>query len=111
MDAKGGVAVHDGDAHLNLGDLPVRVARHQALAEQLHAIVEGYREFLKALADPDDNSNDDMVRWWGDDFDTEDARIDRIVERFNRLAKKWAPRGRKLLVITQTDSHKQRLLS
>ena len=31
-DAKGGVAVQDRDAHLNLGDLAVEVPCHQALA-------------------------------------------------------------------------------
>ena len=33
-----------------------------------------------------------MVRWAGSSFDPEDARIERIVERFDQLAKKWAPR-------------------
>jgi len=32
-DAKGGVAVQDRDAHLNLRDLAVEVPCHQALAE------------------------------------------------------------------------------
>ncbi|WP_322896354.1 MULTISPECIES: hypothetical protein [unclassified Yoonia] len=33
-----------------------------------------------------------MVSWSGASFDPEDARIERIVERFDQLAKKWAPR-------------------
>jgi hypothetical protein len=33
-----------------------------------------------------------MVHWSGSSFDPEDARIDIIVERFDQLAKKWAPR-------------------
>ena len=51
-----------------------------------------YEDFLKAIADSDHEQNDDMVRWSGGTFDPEDAQIDRIVERFDRLAKKWAPR-------------------
>ncbi len=52
----------------------------------------GYEEFLEALADPDHEQHDDMVSWSGASFDPEDARIERIVERFDQLAKKWAPR-------------------
>ena len=52
----------------------------------------GYEEFLEALADPDHEQHDDMVGWSGATFDPEDARIDRIVERFDQLAKKWSPR-------------------
>jgi len=55
----------------------------------------GYEEFLVALADPDHEQHEDMVRWSGGNFDAEDAGIDRIIERFDRLAKKWAPRSRK----------------
>ena len=55
----------------------------------------GYEEFLEALADPDHEQQEDMVRWSGGDFDAEDAGIDSIIERFGRLAKKWAPRPRK----------------
>jgi hypothetical protein len=55
----------------------------------------GYEEFLEALADPEHEQHDDMVRWSGRPFDPEDAGIDRIVERFDQLAKKWAPRSSK----------------
>ncbi len=55
----------------------------------------GYEEFLEALADPDHEQHADMVHWSGGDFDAEDAGIDSIIERFDRLAKKWAPRARK----------------
>ena len=55
----------------------------------------GYEEFLEALADPDHEQHGDMVRWSGGSFDPEDARIERIVERFDQLAKKWAPRPSK----------------
>ncbi|WP_255524427.1 plasmid pRiA4b ORF-3 family protein [Paracoccus sp. PAR01] len=55
----------------------------------------GYEEFLVALADPDHEQHEDMVRWSGGSFDHEDARSDSIVERFDRLAKRWAPRPAK----------------
>lgn len=55
----------------------------------------GYEEVLEALADPDHDQQEDMFRRWGGDFNSEDARIDRIVERFDRFAKKWAPQPRK----------------
>ncbi len=55
----------------------------------------GYEEFLEALANPDHEQHEDMVHWSGGNFDAEDAGIDSIIERFDRLAKKWAPRPRK----------------
>lgn len=55
----------------------------------------GYEEFLEALADPDHEQHADMVHWSGGNFDAEDVGIDSIIERFNRLARKWAPRPRK----------------
>jgi len=55
----------------------------------------GYEEFLEALADPDYEQHEDMLRWSGGDFDHNDAGIDRIVKRINQLAKKWDPRPRK----------------
>ncbi len=36
--AKGGVAIQDRDAHLNLGHLAVEGARHETLPQQLHAM-------------------------------------------------------------------------
>ncbi len=36
-----------------------------------------------------------MVRESGGNFDAEDAGTDSITERFERLARKWAPRTRK----------------
>lgn len=57
--------------------------------------VPGYEEFLEALADPDHEQHEDIIRWSGGSFDPEDARIERIVERFDQLAKKWAPRPSK----------------
>ncbi|WP_241691205.1 plasmid pRiA4b ORF-3 family protein [Roseovarius sp. A46] len=55
----------------------------------------GYEEFLEALADPNHEQHTDMVHWSGGNFDAEDAEIDSIIERFDRLAKKWAPRPHK----------------
>lgn len=55
----------------------------------------GYEEFLEALVDPDHEQHEDMVRWSGGKFDAEDAGADTIIERFERLAKKWALRPRK----------------
>ncbi|SIT87080.1 plasmid pRiA4b ORF-3 family protein [Pontibaca methylaminivorans] len=55
----------------------------------------GYEEFLEALADPDHEQHEDMVRWSGGDFDVEDAGAETIIERFERLAKKWTPQPRK----------------
>lgn len=55
----------------------------------------GYEEFLVALADPDHEQHEDMVRWSGGSFDPKDACSDSIVERFDRLAKRWAPRPAK----------------
>ncbi len=55
----------------------------------------GYEEFLEALADPDHEQHEDIVHWSGGDFNAEDAGIDGIIERFDRLASKWAPRPRK----------------
>ncbi len=55
----------------------------------------GYEEFLQALRDPEHQQHDDMVRWSGGPFDPDDARIDRIVERLDQLAKKWARRPSK----------------
>ena len=55
----------------------------------------GYEEFLEALADPDHEHHDDMVRWSGGDFDAEVAGVDSIIERFDRLGRKWAPRPHK----------------
>ncbi len=55
----------------------------------------GYEEFLEALADPDHEQHADMVHWSGGNFGAEDAGIDSIIERFERLATKWAARPRK----------------
>ncbi|MBU3032297.1 plasmid pRiA4b ORF-3 family protein [Paracoccus marinaquae] len=55
----------------------------------------GYEEFLEALADPNHEQHADMVHWSGGNFDAEDAGIASIIERFERLAKKWTTQPRK----------------
>ncbi len=42
----------------------------------------------RSMADPDHEQHQDMIRWSDGDFDTEDADIDSIIRRFDRLAKK-----------------------
>jgi hypothetical protein len=63
----------------------------------------GYADFLEAVADPDHEAHADMVRWHGGTFDPEDAGIDRILESFDRLAKKWAPKPRKPKTATKSN--------
>lgn len=55
--------------------------------------VPGYEEFLEALADPEHEQHEDMLRWAGGPFDPEDARTGEIVDKLDRLAQKWAPRS------------------
>lgn len=55
----------------------------------------GYARFLEAIADPAHEDHAEVTEWHGETFDREDAGIDRILEGFERLARKWAPRPRK----------------
>ena len=55
----------------------------------------GYDEFLEAMANPKHEEHDRMLEWYGGKFDPEEAEIGRILDNFERLAKKWAPRPRK----------------
>ena len=55
----------------------------------------GYADFLDAMADPKHEEHDRMVEWHGGKFDPEEAEIGRILDSFERLAKKWAPKPRK----------------
>ena len=57
--------------------------------------VPGYADFLDAIADPAHEAHAEMLEWYGCHFDVEDAAIDRILDKFEHLAKKWAPRPRK----------------
>ena len=50
--------------------------------------VPGYEEFLAAIADPEHQRHDEIVEWHGDDFDPNDAAIDRINAAFAALAKR-----------------------
>ncbi len=65
----------------------------------------GYEEFLEALADPNHDQHEDMVRWSGSAFDPEDAQIEQIVERFDQFTKKWAPRPGKPKAPKATPEH------
>lgn len=53
----------------------------------------GYEEFLQALADPEREQHEEIADWAGGSFDPKKANPERIVERFARLAKKWAPQA------------------
>ena len=55
----------------------------------------GYADFLEAMADPDHEAHADMIAWHGPTFDPENAEIDRILDQFEHLAKKWTPKPRK----------------
>lgn len=55
----------------------------------------GYADFLEAIADPAHEAHAEMLEWYGSDFDIEDAGIERILDKFEYLAKKRAPRPRK----------------
>lgn len=57
--------------------------------------VQGYADFREALADPAHEAQAEMPERYGSDFGIEDAGIDRILDKFGYLAKKWAPRPRK----------------
>jgi hypothetical protein len=57
--------------------------------------VPGYAEFLDAMADPKHEEHDRMREWYGRQFDPDEAEIGRILDNFERLAKKWAPKPRK----------------
>ena len=55
----------------------------------------GYADFLEAMADPKHEEHDRMLEWYGEKFDPDEAEIGRILDNFERLAKKWAPKPRK----------------
>lgn len=55
----------------------------------------GYADFLEAMADPAHEAHADMLQWYGRRFDPEEANIGDILERFEGLALKWAPKPRK----------------
>lgn len=56
---------------------------------------QGYAEFLEAIADPKHAERSRILEWHGRKFDPNDAGIARILETFDVLAKKWAPKPRR----------------
>jgi hypothetical protein len=55
----------------------------------------GYADFVDAMADPKHEEHHRMLEWYGEKFDPEEAEIGRILDNFERLAKKWTPKPRK----------------
>lgn len=55
----------------------------------------GYADFLEAMADPNHEEHEQMLEGHGGKFDPDEAHIGRILDNFERLAKKWAPKTRK----------------
>jgi Plasmid pRiA4b ORF-3-like protein len=56
----------------------------------------GYAEFLAAIADPTHEEHDYMLTWCGGAFDPESPDVEHIADELDRLARRWAPRPRKL---------------
>jgi Plasmid pRiA4b ORF-3-like protein len=56
----------------------------------------GYAEFLAAIADPTHEEHDYMLTWCGGAFDPENPDVEHIADELDRLARRWAPRPRKL---------------
>ena len=55
----------------------------------------GYADFLDAIADPKHEEHSQMREWYGGQVDPDEAESGRILDNFERLAKKWAPKPRK----------------
>jgi Plasmid pRiA4b ORF-3-like protein len=56
----------------------------------------GYAEFLAAIADPTHEEHDYMLTWCGGAFDPESPDVEHIADELDRLARRGAPRPRKL---------------
>jgi Plasmid pRiA4b ORF-3-like protein len=56
----------------------------------------GYAEFLAAIADPTHEEHDYMLTWCGGAFDPESPDVEHIADELDRLARRCAPRPRKL---------------
>jgi Plasmid pRiA4b ORF-3-like protein len=56
----------------------------------------GYAEFLAAIADPTHEEHASMLTWCGGAFDPETPDVEHIADELDRLARRWAPRPRKL---------------
>ena len=60
----------------------------------------GYEAFRLAIADPEHERHEEMAELVGGPFDPEDAKSEKIVESFARLAKKWAPKATKTKAVS-----------
>jgi len=59
-----------------------------------HPVLDGAAG-LEGMADPKNQENGQMLEWYGGQFDPDEAEIGPILDNFERLAKKWAPKPRK----------------
>ncbi len=50
----------------------------------------GYAEFLEAIADPEHENHDDMVRWAGERFDPNTIDVTVYAQAVAKLAKAWS---------------------
>ena len=64
---------------------------------------QSYDDFLEAMADPMHEEHERMLEWHVEKSDLEEAEIGRILDNFERLAKKWAPRPRKPKAVPKTN--------
>jgi hypothetical protein len=87
------------DCGERVGQLPAPRSRHRHLPSRGCGGVAGYAEFLEAQADPNHEAHAEMMEWHGGRFDREDLGIGRILDSFEQLARKWAPKPRKQKVI------------
>lgn len=55
----------------------------------------GYADFLKAIADPDNEEREELLEWYGEDFDPETVDVEYIQKAMARTAKRLAKRSRK----------------
>ncbi len=55
----------------------------------------GYENFLEAIADPKHPEHEDIMEWYGSDFDPNTPDTDELKLEVLKLAKKWKPRKSK----------------
>lgn len=53
--------------------------------------VAGYRQFVAAMADPNDPDHDRLRQWYGRDFDPDHVDIESIRLRLTNLKHRWTP--------------------
>jgi len=63
----------------------------------------GYADFLEAMADTKHEEHHRRLEWHGRRFDPDEAEIGSILDNFDHLAKKWAPKPRKPKAVTKLD--------